>query len=485
MGKLTIEQIRDPKFYLEHFVKIKGKQSGQLIDFRLKKAQIHLFNVLKTNRKVMALKARQLGISSAVAGWLYHRAITVPGTSAGIIGYNQAMARELMDKIKLFIETTPDELKPTITKKTSTEIEFGKMHSKIQVIASKNAGRGYTFTDMLLSEPPYWEDLDAKMDAILGGLPENGTLILESTPSMAGDRFHRMWTDDDNGFVKLELGWWWEYTQEQMEAKRKEYSGDDARFRREFCMEFGVEGGLVFDKKIISQQRRGQLDLGMKNHYMIGDVKHPATHEYEVHEEDRMIQYQPPIPGRTYVMGADVAQGISGGDYSTMTMFDRLTGEQVAFFRGKVDPDHFGEMLDRWGRKYNFALIVFEVNNHGNSVLTILKQKAYPNVYYRIGRYDVAGMDMTSRMGFITNEQTRGMLINDFRKCARDMSIIIRSKDILNEMMTFVWKANGKGEAASGCHDDSVMSAMLAVQGFSQTVGDYDLSQPDISQFIR
>jgi hypothetical protein len=483
--ELMLRRIRDPKDYLESNVRVKGKTSGQIMPLKLKPAQIHLFNVLKKFRKILITKARQLGISTAVVGWLYHRAITVPGTSVGIIGYNAAMAKELMDKMKVFIETTPPELRPTVTKMTGMEIEFGKLHSKIQVIASKNAGRGYTFTDILVTELPYWEDADSKMDAILGGLPEGGTIICESTPGLAGDRYHRMWSDPDNGFYKLELGWWWEYSKEQMESKRKEYSGDDDRFRREFCMEFGVEGALVFDKRIIAPQRKYQLDIGDKNRYNTGSVARPEWQEFEVHEEDRLKVFLPPMPGKSYVLGADVAKGLADGDYSTCTIFERVSGEQVASFRGKVDPDLFGEMLAKWGYRYNTAMIVFEVNNHGNSVLTTLKRLNYPNIYHRIGKYDVAGTDMTGRLGFETNEQTRGMMIDDFRKCVRDMSVILHERDLMNEMMTFVWKRTGKGEATDGTHDDVLMSAMLAVQGFRQVPGDVDLSQIDIREFIR
>ena len=39
--------LKDPKFYLENLVKIKGKKPGQLIPFILKEHQKDLFNTIK------------------------------------------------------------------------------------------------------------------------------------------------------------------------------------------------------------------------------------------------------------------------------------------------------------------------------------------------------------------------------------------------------------------------------------------------------
>jgi hypothetical protein len=59
-----------------------------------------------------------------------------------------------------------------------------------------------------------------------------------------------------------------------------------------------------------------------------------------------------------------VSEGIELGDYSVATVWNRTTGEEVAFYRGLMAPDKFAELLNKLGRKYNNALMVVEVNNH-------------------------------------------------------------------------------------------------------------------------
>ena len=60
-NKDTVKMLRDPKFYLENFCKIKGKKPGKLIPFILNEAQKDLFNTVRRNPRVMILKARQMG----------------------------------------------------------------------------------------------------------------------------------------------------------------------------------------------------------------------------------------------------------------------------------------------------------------------------------------------------------------------------------------------------------------------------------------
>jgi hypothetical protein len=63
-----VAMLRDPKFYLENFCKIKGKTPG-LTPFILKPAQLDLYNNLRVSNRVIILKARQVGFSTAIPGY--------------------------------------------------------------------------------------------------------------------------------------------------------------------------------------------------------------------------------------------------------------------------------------------------------------------------------------------------------------------------------------------------------------------------------
>ena len=60
MNDDRILRLKDPKFYLENFCKVKNK-SGGMVPFALKEAQKDIFNTMRTQNRVMILKARQIG----------------------------------------------------------------------------------------------------------------------------------------------------------------------------------------------------------------------------------------------------------------------------------------------------------------------------------------------------------------------------------------------------------------------------------------
>ena len=143
-----VEQLRDPKFYLENFTKIKTKKQGTLQPFILNEAQKDIFNTLRREKRIIILKARQLGFSSGITGFFYHDTIMNPGTTTALIGYNADLTSELLEKVKILYKTTPAELRPTIQYNSKHEISFPKLDSKILVLPSTvNVGRGATQYD--------------------------------------------------------------------------------------------------------------------------------------------------------------------------------------------------------------------------------------------------------------------------------------------------------------------------------------------------
>src|SRR5690606_38431680 len=65
-----------------------------------------------------------------------------------------------------------------------------------------------------------------------------------------------------------------------------------------------------------------------------------------VEEPDGPLRvWQEPEPGRLYVVGADVAEGLEHGDYSCAQVLDVASGAQVAMWHGHVQADLFGDVL--------------------------------------------------------------------------------------------------------------------------------------------
>ncbi len=471
-NKEALLKIKDPKFYLENFCQVKLKRGG-LAPFVLKEHQKDLFNALRQNNRVMILKARQIGISTATTGYGYHYAITHPGVTVALIGYNEKLASEFLDKVKTFYNTTPKELRPTIQYNSRFELSFPKLESKILVLSnSENVGIGYTINFCLISELARWEKADKKMMGLVESIPREGIIVIESTPKGMGNLFHRMWVTK-NEYVKKEYGWRWEYSEEEMKIK-KENKGPLA-FAQEYDCTFLSSGRSVFDQNVIKEQRKNILN--------IGDKRIINGEEFTVYEKDGWIIYKEPEVGGLYVVGGDVAEGVTGGDFSVGIILDRKNGEEMAMYRGHISPDRFGEILNKKGREYNNALMIIEVNNHGLTTLTILKQKLYPSMYFRPAKYETVEARTSDRMGWRTTKITRPLLIDDFAQAIREGLLIIHSKILLDEMSVFIYNDSGEMVSQTGFYNDTIFATGIAFQGF-KVLYDKPLTQLDERSYL-
>lgn len=473
--KRVLARLRDPKSYLEKFTKIKGKKAGKLIDFVLNDPQKHLFNALRKYKRIMILKARQLGFSTGVTGFFYHDTITTPGVTTALIGYNSDLTAELLDKIKTLYKTTPAELRPTIHYNSKYEISFPRLDSKILVLpSSENVGRGYTIHNCLVTELSSWEKAEEKMMQLEASVPINGRLVIESTPRGQGNLYHKMWMSD-NDYQKLEYGWWWGYSEEEIAIIERRMN-NPLMFAQEYGLDFLSSGRPAIPAEIVKRQRANVKKVDEEFKDADGD-----SQKVFVWRDLRI--YCPPKEGHYYIFGADTSEGIEGGDYSSVVVLDRSTGEEVAFFRGLVAPDILGNKLNEWGRWYNEALMAVEVNNHGLTTLTILKQQLYPNLYFRPAKFETLGMPTSDKMGWKTTKMTKPLMIDDLVQILRNNSLTIHSKELLDEMTIMVYNDAGDVVAISGYHDDCFMAACVCFQGF-KVMYHKALTQLDYTQHL-
>lgn len=312
------------------------------------------------------------------------------------------------------------------------------------------------------SELPFWENADDKMQAVKGSVAiDIGRLVVESTPSTVSSLFYQMWINPDNGYVKKEYGWWWEYTEDQI-AKIKKDMSDPDRFAQEFELMFTASGRSVFDTQTILKNRKNELHIGDP---VVSDDLDGIVH-YVVRRPDGLVMYKNPRKDHQYVMGVDVAEGLHDGDYSCVIIIDRTDQEEVAFYKGHASPDHFGQMLNDWGRMYNEALAVVEVNGHGITTLVELKNLFYPSIYFRPSRFEGMSQDMSNKIGWRTTQLTRPLMLDDFRRAFRDGDLTLHSKEIFDECSTFIFDESNNMRAERGAHDDTIMATAVAIQGF-------------------
>jgi hypothetical protein len=489
--------LEDFEFYAKHCLKIRTKE-GTISPLVLNAAQRIFVDrcmaQLQETGKIRAvvLKGRQQGLSTVIEGMLFwwttqHRAV-----KAIIVTHQGESTKALFDMSKRYFENCPEAVRPHTKYSSRKELSFDLLDSSYMVATAggDGIGRGETIQLAHLSEAAFYPTATARenINGLMQAIPNApGTFcFIESTANGIGNPFHEIWSKAVSGENEFEAVFipWFVQAEYRMEVPAgfqrtpeedklvKEYGLDNEQlmFRRKkialnglelFQQEypcFADEAFLTSGRPVFNLQQMQEL---LKNAPDIKERLNLITDDWEKNIRGDLLVYKDLDPGETYYIGADVAMGYKGGDWSVAEILDSKKRE-VAKYRSQVHPDYFATVLEKLGYLYNTAKIGVENNNHGILTATRLgADLAYPNLYFET-HVDKQTEDETVVFGFRTTVKTKPLVIDKLRAAFREGEIEVNDKTTLRECMSYVVKDGGKLEAESGCFDDSVMALAIA-----------------------
>ena len=229
---------------------------------------------------------------------------------------------------------------------------------------------------------------------------------------------------------------------------------------------FQSTGESVFD-----QSRIDQCEANTKEPILLARLHGMVQPEIVRIGASNFRAYEPPKKKHMYVIGADVAMGIEK-DSSAAVIFDRHDGtmlEEVGFFMSNtIDAKDFGHVLTMLAEMYNGAYIVPEVNGPGIAVCTtIVNDNRYIRIYHRhqLDLIGASNIDRNAfRFGFHVSKQMKDMISQEAKHAFGDGRLIIRSKEILDQMRVYQL-VDGKYGHPVGEHDDAVVAVCLGQFG--------------------
>lgn len=500
---LVRKRLRDDfPFYAERALRIRTK-SAQVVPFRLNAAQWLLQEAVDRSIaqtglvRIIILKARQQGLSTYVGGKLYHGVSQSSAKKAIVVTHKSDSTTALFNMTKRYHENVPPILKPSTSYSSKRELVFDKLDSSYMVATAGGDGiaRGETLTHAHLSELAFWKESVARenLNGLLQSIPEvPGTEVyIESTANGVVGPFYEMWKgaeEGTNGYIAVFIPWFLdpEYTRKAPEGfERTPDEHNVAKIAEENWMITLTDSQLYWRRVKINQNGSDlfkqeypatpdeaflttgrpvfdPVQLTKRNAELSGPMRRMGheLNKFVEHPVGELLMYKEIDPGETYYIGADVAMGVRGGDYSVASILDS-SKVQVAVWRGHAHPDYFAQVLFDLGTLYNEAKIAVESNNHGLLTVSLLyKQLAYPNVHTNVLEDKVTDVD-TPNLGFQTNAKTKPMIIDDLRAALRLNEMVLNDKLTIGEMLTYVVKESGKLEAEEGCHDDTVMALAI------------------------
>ena len=461
---------------IETLLRVRSKGRG-LIRLRPNRAQIE-FSRNHAKRSIV-LKARQLGITTYVAARFFVQTITQPGTVTVQVAHDQESAEEIFKIVHRFWENLPEGMRDgalMTSRANIRQIVFPRLDSEYRVAtaADGNAGRGMTIHNLHCSEVSRWpRNVEETLASLRSAVPEDGEIVLESTPNGAGGIFYEEWQRaEETGYSRHFFPWWYgdDYallkkeaaqppSQEEenlmqqagltvaqiawRRAKRAELRGLAMQEYAEDPVScFRASGECVFDLEAIERALRG------------------CGEPVEARNNQHLLIWLPSQVGKHYLIGADPAGGGSEGDYSCAVVIEASTGLQCAELHGHFPPRELASKLIELADSYNHGLLVVEQNNHGHAVLAHLRMEGCTNVF-REGGHD----------GWLTTAVNRPAMIENLAAVLEVEETIFHSPRLLNECRTFIRHPDGSCSATAGSHDDCVMAMAIALAARQRLAG--------------
>lgn len=492
-------------------LKIRAKAGG-MVAFRPTWLQVKLYKHIRAQiakgkqAKVVILKARQIGFSTAIAMLFLALSIVREAVVTLVVAHEKKSADKIFEIYRRALHHLPEDEQPETKFDSMRQVVFQGTESQIGVeIAVKGKlGRSDTVTYAHFSEYAWWEEQRETLQAALSAIPEAvGTIaVIETTANGWGDDFHEKWLEAEETWGSQSTGWepffvpWFqhneyhlklpdEYKQSREEDElqtqfklaktqvhwrrhkiKNECGGDVHLFDREFPASpthaFRATGEHVFNQEsldwISAQFACDPLGIFDISVTLLGE----PSRNYN--EKGFFRVYKEPSPGREYVIAADPTHNVGlNPDDAAFHVIDALAREQVAAFSGPIGADEFGDCLVGAAKLYNNAYVIVETNIGLATVKRMHDGWGYGNIHWYKVPGDV-GAAPTWQMGFSTNPRTRADSIHVTKRLVREMLLAIRDKPTLAELQQFKEVKKGekkKAQAPAGKQDNLVMALCI------------------------
>ena len=454
--------------------------------------------------RIIVLKGRQLGISTASEALLFNWCFMFPGANSLVLSKSTADSEYLFEMTKLMWERWP--YKPLFTEshKSVRRLAWNETGSSMKIATAKGqeVGRGQTIHAVHCSEVAFWPYPEDLMLSLKQAVPDTpGTImILESTANGAGNWFHQEWfaaKHGDSDFIAMFFPWFLhdEYSfptttlsYDQLSKDEREMMGkfegiglpqlawrrwcirnkcdnDVSKFQQEYPND-DHEAFLTTGRNIFPLDKLDEcFDHRVGSQGFISPIRDPTTPQGTFHKDstERLTIFKHPHPQQKYVVAGDPTR-TTWGDPACIQVLNRYSFEQVAVWHGNCEPVAFADRLAELGYFYNTAVVNCEIEGGGLSSINILTSKMfYPNVW-RYRQADREPGRLTNSYGWSMNWQRKQMAISFVIDLLGQRMLKIHDEITYDQMANYVSLRYGElGPASEKGKDDAVTSLAIAV----------------------
>jgi hypothetical protein len=470
-------------YFIDRYCKIYDKVSQQWIPFNLWQAQYWTLKEMSDHLKVVALKARQEGLSwLALAYHALYKSIFRPIAKCGIFSKRDDEAVYLLgaERLKGMYVRLPPFLQAAKIEKSDGHI-FSLSNGSVVRAYPTTGGDSYALTDLILDEFDLVPDQDVLLGAVLPTVDGGGAVtaisrVDKSRPETAFKRIYRgasrhvrivsptpalprsnggggltrnITEGDGNGWAAVFLPW---YAHPARDAAWYEAT------KREIVERSGTVDGMweqypATDDEALAER---SLDKRIPAQWLARCFEPleatPVEQVKGAPSYPQLELYRAPSAGREYTVGVDPAEGNPTSDPSALAVLDAATGEEMCALTGQFQPSTLAAMAATLARWYNWAKVLPERNNHGHSVILWLADNAQDVMVLR-------GED--EKPGWMSSSRGNTLLYDACADAFRDRDTLLHSRETFHQLSS----VEGSTLAApEGRHDDRADAYALALK---------------------
>ena len=433
-------------YFVISYIYIYDAIKGTWIPFNLWDEQKTVTEKLESERLVLILKARQLGITWLCLAYVLWLMLFKPAATALLFSRRETEAGYLMWRLKGMYKNLPSWMQARQIKSSNT-LSFALSNGSVAYGFPTTAGDSYTATVVLVDEADLIPNLDAVMSAVKPTIDAGGKMIMISrtdkeNPTSPFKNLFKAALKGENDWIPVFLPWWtrpdrtqeW-YNQIKKEIYTRTLSLDELYEQYPATPEEALQA--------IQLDKRFPIEALEKVYRPIPPVSRGDI-------PGLIVFKRPDLIGR-YVIGADPAEGNPTSDDSSAHVVDKDTGEEMALLKGKIEPTVFASYLESLSRMYNNAKLMVERNNHGHTVIAAVA----PEIL-------LEGLD--KKLGWHTSKKSKAQMYAGAAEIIGAGGCTIHSKITYDQLVSI----EGNTLAApKGLFDDEATSFCLALLGIS------------------
>lgn len=458
------EQLAAFSYFCEKYWYVKHPQKGRIL-FKLRLAQIETVKTWMSERYSIVLKARQIGFSTLAAAYSFWLAYFFADRFIVMLSRTERESVKLLSKAKYGYKFLPQWFKlrgPQQITEHQLKMIFDNESAIESLPSSNDPARGESVYLVIVDEWAFLPNAEEAWASIEPVTDVGGRVIGLSTANGSGNFYHELWVGSQtnaNKFKGIFFPWSADGERNQDWYDAKAANMHPWQLHQEYPTfpeeAFIKSGNPVFDIQMLDDMSVVEPSRGYYHLYSDGNGEFRYSDNGELHV------WAFPQKESVYVIGADVAEGLSYGDYSSAHIIEAKSGVVVATWHGRIEPDLFGEMLAELGWWYNTALLGIENNNHGLTTLKAAQKHGYKNLYKQ-RRLAHVRPEATDILGWRTTATTKPLAIDELSAAMRTDTVQVYDRLTIAELRTFVRKENGKMSGSP--HDDRVISLAIANQ---------------------